>query len=233
MRNNETDISVPAHDSLQEQGAVWSFALVPPEPLARVFAGQRARFDPSHAETVPHITMKLAFVIGEGTLATHNDLVGWLERECRHQRPFEVQLGEVGVFSSCSGYGHVVYIAVSLTPALIELHARLIQGLADVGARTSGVTVEREMAMFFPHLTLAQGLSAVTARKILNVARREHVLATFIADRLVLGRSEDGVAWRLVTDVRFGGAGSSTPSLLEIERSGICHGVGGDDDWHV
>jgi 2'-5' RNA ligase len=233
MRNNETDISVPAHDPLPGQSAVWSFALVPPEPLARVFAEQRARFDPAHAATIPHITMKLAFVIGVGALATHNDLVGWLERECRRQRPFEVQLGEVGVFSSCSGYGHVVYIAVNLTPALAELHARLVQGLADVGAWTSGASVEREMVMFFPHLTLAQGVSAATARKILNVARREHMPATFVADRLVLGRSDDGVAWRLVADVRFGGAGSSTPSLLEIEPSGICHGVGGDDDWHV
>jgi 2'-5' RNA ligase len=207
MRNNEIDISVTDQDVLPEQSTVWSFALVPPEPLARVLTRQRARFDPAHATTIPHITMKLAFVIGEGALATYSDLVGWLEQECWHQRPFEVQLGEVGVFSSCSGYGHVVYIAVNPTPALVELHARLVQGLADVGARTSGVSAKREMALFFPHLTVAQGLSAVAAQEVLEIARYEYVPVVFMADRLVVGRSEDGVGWSLAGDVRFGGAG--------------------------
>lgn len=191
----------------------YSFALVPPEPLAQVFAGQRARFDPGHAATVPHVTMKLGFVLGDGVLATHSDLVEWLKQECRQQRPFEVQLGEVGMFSSCSGYGHVVYVGVRPTPALIELHARLVEGLAKAGARTSGVSAEREVAMFFPHLTLAQGLTEAGAQEALAAAQRELTPVMFLADRLVTARSADGERWAVDGQVRFCGeavAASST-----------------------
>ncbi len=204
----------------------YSFALVPPEPLAQVFACQRVRFDPGHADTVPHITMKLGFVIGDGALATHSDLVEWLEQEYRHQRPFEVQLGEVGMFSSCSGYGHVVYVGVRLTPALIELHARLVEGLAKVGARTSGVSVEREVAMFFPHLTLAQGLTEGDAQQALAAARRELAPVMFPADRLVTARSADGERWAVDGQVRFCGEPVMVLSIVgeSVESSSMVLG---------
>lgn len=183
----------------------YSFALVPPEPLARVFAGQRDRFDQGHATTIPHVTMKLSFGLGEGILKTQDDLGRWLERECRGQPPFEVWLDEAGMFGACSGYGYVVYVPVRATPALIELHARLVQGLADGGARTAGVSVERELAMFFPHLTLAQGLTAEEAQLALMVARRELAPAMFLADRLVTAWSADGERWTVDGEVRFCG----------------------------
>lgn len=182
-----------------------SVALVPPEPLARVFAGQRARFDQGHATTIPHVTMKLAFGLGEGALKTEGDLGGWLERECRDQPPFEVWLDEAGMFGACSGYGYVVYVPVRATASLIGLHARLVQGLADGGARTSGVSVEREVAMFFPHLTLAQRLTVEGARAALTVARRELAPAMFLADRLVTAWSADGERWTVDGEVRFCG----------------------------
>lgn len=184
---------------------VHSMALVPPEPLARVFASQRDRFDREHATTIPHVTMKLSFGLGEGTLKTQDDLRRWLERECRDQRPFEVWLDEAGMFGACSGYGYVVYVPVRATPALIGLHARLVQGLADGGARTSGVDVEREVAMFFPHLTLAQGLTVEEAQLALTVARRELAPVMFLADRLVTAWSADGERWTVDGEVRFCG----------------------------
>lgn len=204
---------------------MYSFALVPPEPLARVFAGQRVRFDQEHATTIPHVTMKLSFGLGEGTLKTQDDLGGWLERECRDQRPFEVWLDEAGMFGACSGYGYVVYVPVRATPALIRLHARLVQGLADGGARTSGVDVEREVAMFFPHLTLAQGLTVERAHEALAIARRELAPAMFLADRLVTAWSADGDRWTVDGEVRFCGelvaassVGSASPN--DPARSG-------------
>lgn len=109
------------------------------------------------------------------------------------------------MFRSCGRYGHVVYVAVRPAPVLIEFHTRLVQGLADGGARTSGISVERELAMFSPHLTLAQGLSAASARDVLALAQREHVASTFMADRLVIARSREGTRWELAEDVWFGG----------------------------
>ncbi len=183
-----------------------AFGLLPTERLARGFAAQRARFDQSHASpTVPHVTMKQPFVLGEGQLTTHDDFVEWLNRECCLQRPFEVQLDDVGVFDSRSGYGHVVYVRVRVTPSLIELHDRLVRALAQAGARTSGITAENEVALFFPHLTLAQGLSASAARDVLALVQREHVASTFMADRLVIARSREGTRWELAEDVWFGG----------------------------
>lgn len=184
-----------------------SFALLPQEPLARVLAAQRARYDPIHAPmTVPHVTMKLACVLGEGLLATHEDLITWLIQECRDQRPFEVQLGEVGTFESCSGHGYVVYVAVCLTPSLVELHDRLVHGLARAGAKTAGLSIEQEVSMFFPQLTRAQGLSAAAAQEALALAREDHVVSTFLADRLVTAHSVDGRRWEVAGDVWFCGS---------------------------
>ena len=194
---------------------VHSFALVPEGPLADLLAAQRARFDPVHvAVTVPHVTMKLACVLGEGLLATHEDLITWLIQECRDQRPFEVQLGEVGTFESCSGHGYVVYVAVCLTPSLVELHDRLVHGLARAGAKTAGLSIEQEVSMFFPHLTLAQGLSADAAREVLSIAKREHVASAFVADRLVTARSVDGTRWEVIGSVRFSGEDGGRASSL-------------------
>lgn len=184
-----------------------SFALLPEEPLARVFATQRARYDPVHASmTVPHVTMKLACVLGEGPPATHEDLITWLIRECRDQRPFEVQLGDVGIFESCSGYGYVLYVAVRPTPPLVELHDRLVHALARAGAKTAGLSIEQEVSMFFPHLTLAQGLSVAGAQESLALAWEEHVVSTFLADRLVTAHSVDGRRWQVVGNVWFCGS---------------------------
>lgn len=186
---------------------VHSFALVPQEPLAGRFAAQRARFDPVHAAvTVPHVTMKLACVLTESALPTHEALITWLTCECLNQRPFQVHLGEVGTFESCSGHGHVLYIAVRPTAPLIDLHDRLVRRVVLAGAKTAGLSIEQEVAMFFPHLTLAQGLSAAAAQEALALAREEHVVSTFLADRLVTAHSVDGRRWEVVGDVWFCGS---------------------------
>jgi hypothetical protein len=117
------------------------------------------------------------------------------------------------MFGGCSGYGYVVYVPVRATPALIGLHVRLVQGLADGGARTSGVGVEREVAMFFPHLTLAQGLTVEGAQQALAIARRELAPARFLADRLVTAWSADGDRWTVDGEVRFGGEPVAAPSV--------------------
>lgn len=59
--------------------------------------------------------------------------------------------------------------------------------------------------MFFPHLTLAQGLTAEAAHAVLTVARRELAPAMFLADRLVTAWSADGEQWTVDGEVRFGG----------------------------
>ncbi|HAP38665.1 MAG TPA: hypothetical protein DCQ94_02795 [Nitrospira sp.] len=192
-----------------------SFALVPEGPLADLLAAQRARFDPVHAAvTVPHVTMKLACMLNGSALPTHEALITWLARECLKQPPFPVHLGEVGTFESCNGHGHVLYIAVRATAPLIELHDRLVQRVALAGVKTAGLSIEREVAMFFPHLTLAQGLSADAAREVLSIAKREHVASAFVADRLVTARSVDGTRWEVIGSVRFSGEDGGRASSL-------------------
>lgn len=219
VRNTMTIASgEPSEGQPRLGGMLRSFALLPPERLAQTFAAQRARFDPRHAATtIPHVTMKLAFRLGKRPLATHADLIVWLRGQCRHQQSFPVYLDEVGVFSSCGGHGHVVYIAVRRTSELVELHDRLVFELARAGVQTPGMTIAREIDLFFPHLTLAQGLSAATAQEIFEIARCEHVPSAFMADRLVLGRSDDGVVWSLAGEIGFAGVCLGSESLSEIE----------------
>ena len=71
----------------------------------------------------------------------------------------------------------------------------MVVALARNGVETRAVTPEREMELFFPHLTVAQGLTAERAVQVLGAARAHHEPQSFQAERLVLGRSWDELSW--------------------------------------
>ncbi|HEX5657302.1 MAG TPA: 2'-5' RNA ligase family protein [Polyangiales bacterium] len=161
-----------------------SFALAPPPELAQTFAVLRAQLDPEHApKTIPYLTVKQPFETG--------DLEAVLERvRALRLREVSIVLRESGVFDTAQ-FGSVLHLHAPRTPELDALHTALLQALADVSQ--SGPRPEVEDRVFYPHLTLAQGLEAAVAREALGKLTLALPIA-FEARELVMGvRDEQGV----------------------------------------
>jgi 2'-5' RNA ligase len=145
--------------------------------------------------------MKLPFVFGDCSAQAESLLVDALARLCTHHPCLEIQLTDVGVFDSQGVHGYVVHACIALTPMLRALHDEVVHMLEGEGAHTAGLTADAEIALFYPHLTIAQNLSREAAGEVLASARAEPVVGTFVADRLVVAECTDARTWRLGAEV--------------------------------
>ncbi|MET0283448.1 MAG: 2'-5' RNA ligase family protein [Polyangiales bacterium] len=161
-----------------------SFALVPPASLSTTFAALRAQLDPEHAaKTIPHLTMKQPFETDQ--LDDVRACVAALRLPA-----VAIDLREAGVFDTPQ-FGAVLHLHAPRTPALDALHLTLLHAVAHLAH--SGPRLEVEDRVFYPHLTLAQGLTPARAREALASLTLQLPIA-FEARELVMGvRDERGV----------------------------------------
>jgi 2'-5' RNA ligase len=184
---------------------LYSLALLPPPPVAAPLAGYRRSFDPSRADSfVPHLTLKLPFSLGSGSLTSETALEEVAGALCATPPPGAVR--RVGVFDSCGRHGHVLHAQVDPAP-LRRLHEILVLGLWRAGAATEKISPEREVELFFPHITLAQGLSQRAAMEACEQVRSSFSTTSFLASSLWIGRSRDGHSWELGATLSFSTAG--------------------------
>lgn len=146
---------------------LYGCALLPPlaeaEPLARI----RARFDPGHAaHSQPHVTLKQPFLGPEAGSAAERVLVESVTRATARFAPLTIRLAELGSFGSPI-HGHVVYAKAEGGAQIYALARALIDAVEASGFRTPNLPVAHEKELYFPHLTLAQGLSAPAAEAML------------------------------------------------------------------
>lgn len=184
------------HADLAQQcsdAMLYSFALLPPAVVSDPCAAARARFDPDHAgKTVPHITMKQPFELRASLSGGEARLIECIKQVAAAREPFVVELGRVDVFHT-SRFGSVVHLAVAPSDALSGLHAGLVRTIAALELPTAGLDADQEERLFYPHLTLAQGLTPAQASSVVRELTAPWP-RSFVAVDLVVGRcGSDGV----------------------------------------
>jgi len=185
---------------------LYSLALLPPLSVAQPLAQWRARLHPDYAPKIsPHITVKQPFVRQESADQSAYDsphasapqheaeLMRALGRCISTHTAFTLQLETPSFFSS-SRYGSVVYLGVRRSAALDALSFTLVHAVAALGYITHGLDPERENGLFFPHLTLTQGLSKADAERAVAMLGSA-ADCSFLATRLVVGRAGDDGVW--------------------------------------
>lgn len=170
-------------------------ALFPAPEHAAPLAAIRARFDPVHArKTVPHITLKQGFTGPIFDSVEEQALVAAVLGAASGFSSMRVELDRLESFSSPE-YGGVVYARVVARPELSALAAAIVNAVAELGYATPAFPAEHENALFFPHLTLAQGLAPGAVEAMLSALSNWQPLQ-FRAHTVGLGRCDGEGVWR-------------------------------------
>ena len=120
-----------------------------------------AGFRRSHPDAPPHVTMAVV----EGP-APRGGLEAAVGRTAAGAVPFSVPGAGFGLFTGHDREDLVVHLALTTTPELAALHARLIAELAAGGLGVDGQSTE---AFWRPHVNLAdRGLTPRSAGSILS-----------------------------------------------------------------
>lgn len=169
-----------------------SFAILPPPALAAPLASLRARLDPHHApRTTPHVTLKQPFVLTDS--GQQDALVSRVAHVCSRVAGFELTTREVSMFES-PVFGAVVHLRVELSDALHALQRLLVSTVAELGVVNH--EPEREVRLYYPHLTLAQGLSVEAGRAALvELGQLEE--SSFRVEQVVIGCCADDGVWTI------------------------------------
>ena len=179
-------------------------ALFPPPEYAAPLAAIRARFDPVHAtKTVPHITLKQGFAGPAFDSAEEQALVAAVVAAARPFAALHVELDRVDSFGSPE-FGGVVYARVLSGPELGALSAAIVNAVSALGYATPQFPAEHENELFFPHLTLAQGLAPHEVDAMLAALGRWRPLQ-FRARLVGLGRCDADGVWRTPFTCRLSG----------------------------
>nr|WP_290223759.1 2'-5' RNA ligase family protein [Trichocoleus desertorum] len=194
---------------MNQQKRRFFIALVPPQPIqdyaneikqhfAEHYASQAAQKSP------PHITLQAPF---EWSM----DEIDTLKRSLR-----EFAIAQTSIPISLSGFSafvpRVIYINVSITPALLDLHQAL---LAHMEAALGVVDAKAKQRPFAPHMTVAfRDLTKQNFRAAWPEFQDRPVELEFVASHLTL-LLHDGHRWHSYED--FPLAYSSTSTHLPMD----------------
>lgn len=178
---------------------LYAMALMPPPDISAVCADVRRQFDPERSDkTFPHITLKQPFMFPDDAAAHEKALLLATQRVCSHHAALTVQLGEISSFDS-PVHGSVVHVQVTLSSSLHRLQQALTEAVAAIGGITTHLTPALETRVYYPHLTLAQGLSHAAAAAAMA---GENIPAfnqqQFVAHQVVVGRCGEDQVWQQI-----------------------------------
>jgi 2'-5' RNA ligase len=172
-----------------------SLAILPPADLATRWSAVRASYDREHAaKTVPHITLKQPFTLTGELPARESAMVERLRETCALHGHFSLDLQDVAVFVS-RVHGHVVHVKVALSAPLRALQHAIVRLLAREHYTAETDDPAQEERLFYPHLTLAQGLTDEQARRMLQELAATWA-SSFDAVAVVVGRRGANGVWQ-------------------------------------
>ncbi|MBK8101996.1 MAG: 2'-5' RNA ligase family protein [Cellvibrionales bacterium] len=176
---------------------IYAMALVPPPEISATCSEIRKQFDPSRSnKTFPHITLKQPFTM-VGDQKPQNKHFASDKNICAQHDPLQIALEQVDRFDSPT-HGTVVHVRVTLSPELQQLQQKLVQAVSVIGGMTEHLTVAQEIQTYYPHLTLAQGLSHEAATLAMASNTDAVTQKQFTADSIVVGRCGADQVWKKI-----------------------------------
>ncbi|HRG50626.1 MAG TPA: 2'-5' RNA ligase family protein [Pseudomonadales bacterium] len=177
---------------------IYAMALVPPPDISAACAAIRKQFDPSRSnKTFPHITLKQPLTMMGNQKTAEQALLQATKNICMQHHPLQIALEKVDRFDSPT-HGTVVHVRVTLSPELRQLQQKLVQAISAIGGITEHLTVAQEIQTYYPHLTLAQGLSHEAATLAMASNTGAVTQKQFTADSIVVGRCGADQVWKKI-----------------------------------
>lgn len=124
----------------------YGVVLLPPPELSRELMRLRRAHPVLRSRSVPHVTVKSPFLCRHTPALVLERLAELLDPVA----PFELELDGLGAFGQ-----EVIYARVAPSPALADLHRRVVEGLDGM---VETLTERYEGAGYVPHLTLVEKL---------------------------------------------------------------------------
>lgn len=126
--------------------ATYGVVILPPPELTRELLRLRCAHPVLRSRSLPHVTVKTPF------LCRHTPalILDHLAEVVADVPPFELQLDGLGAFGQ-----EVVYARVTPSPALGDLHRRVVEGLRGM---VETISERHEGNGYVPHLTLVEKL---------------------------------------------------------------------------
>ena len=147
----------------------YSLALEPETPIYQQAHAMRELFDPTRAGNMkPHITL--------------------VEKVTNETVALELQAEPVSSFQS-PVHGHVIHWPIAHSDNIRQLINRLVDALEPINADREKIPAEHEKKAFYPHLTLAQGVSSEQKLPALNHPLSVLKNPSFIANKILIGKS--------------------------------------------
>src|SRR5699024_4095078 len=149
----------------------------------------RKRYDPRYSLIPPHITLKEAFDMDDGSL--RDKVTDELKKIAADTEPFSISINKVSTFAPVT---NTVYFKVDKNESLVKLHEQMHEGVFPV---------EREYA-FVPHITIAQELMEEEYHDVFGSLKMKEVQLEDKVDRMQLCYQLDNGSWSVYETFIFG-----------------------------
>lgn len=148
----------------------------------------RKRYDPHYPKIPPHITLKSAFQMDDGT---RDQVIQELKKIANKVNPFTIQIPKVRSFAPVT---NTVYFKVEATPELVFLFDEMHHGIFPDNNEHS----------FVPHITIAQDLKDDEYSDVYSTLQLKHVALEDTIDRFQLCYQLDDGSWTVYETFVFG-----------------------------
>lgn len=174
----------------------YSLALEPETSIYQQAHAMRELFDPTRAGNMkPHITLKFPFFLDN--TATEAQFIALVEKVTNETVALELQAEPVSSFQS-PVHGCVIHWPIAHSDNIRQLINRLVDALEPINADREKIPAEHEKKAFYPHLTLAQGVSSEQKLPALNHPLSVLKNPSFIANKILIGKSPDLQQWNVI-----------------------------------
>lgn len=179
----------------------YSLALEPEAHIYQQAHAMRALFDPTRAEKMkPHITLKFPFFLNNAV--TEEQFIALITELTEDTAALQLQAEPVSSFQS-PVHGHVIHWPIAHSEDIRQLIDKLVDAIEPLNADREKIPAEREKKAFYPHLTLAQNVSSELKNDALNHPLSALKNPSFIANKLLIGKSPDLQQWHVVKIIKL------------------------------
>lgn len=166
----------------------YGIVMFPSKKLQDLANSYRMRYDPHYALIPPHLTLKAAFELSDGEIATYSEK---LNQIAKNHLPVPLKISKVSSFQPVN---NTIYFKVEPTSELQNLQKNLEELLPDAVSEYA----------FVPHITIGQKLSSDEHSDIYGQLRMLGIDHEEVIDRFHLLYQLDNGSWTVYETYHLG-----------------------------